>query len=188
MSQLPSQPGKRILSPAEAQHWTEGYAFLEQARQQAESLLEGTAQTVEQARAEGFAQGREEGAAAAAALLLATHGQVDRYLSGLEGQLAALALDAVRQLLEDQDHEVLLAGLVRKALPAFRDEHRLTLRVAPEHHRAVGELLGDDPRIEVLKDAALGPRQALLSSPAAVIDLSLDAQLQGLRNALGLAR
>ena len=188
MSQLPSQPGKRILSPAEAQHWTEGYAFLEQARQQAAQLLEGTAQTVEQARAEGFAQGREEGAAAAAALLLEVHGQVDRYLSGLEGQLAALALDAVRHMLEDQSHEALLAGLVRKALPTFRDENRLTLRVAPEHHLAVHELLSDDPRIDVLKDATLGPRQALLSSPAAVIDLSLDAQLQGLRNALGLAR
>jgi len=91
-------------------------------------------------------------------------------------------------MLEDQSHEALLAGLVRKALPTFRDENRLTLRVAPEHHLAVHELLSDDPRIDVLKDATLGPRQALLSSPAAVIDLSLDAQLQGLRNALGLAR
>jgi type III secretion protein L len=189
MSSLPAQPGGIILCASQASAWLDGYAFLESAREEAAHLLADAARSVALANAEGFAQGREAGAAEVAQLLLDTTAQVERYMDGLEGQLCELALAIVDQLLDRVEDTELLVRLTRKALANWRDEQELTLRVAPQQLEPIERLLEIQPvrsdlRLTISADPQLGPRQCVLSTAALAVDLSLDAQLLNLRQAL----
>jgi type III secretion protein L len=181
---LPS-PGKRILRAVEAEQWLDGYALLEQAREQSRCLLERSAEDVRQARALARAEGLAQGQAAASQLLADTQAGVERYLAGIENRLVELSLGLLRQVLDDLDAAALIAGLCQRALRDWRDEQSLTLQVPVAEVERVSALLAAHAALQVRGDASLGPRQARLSSPAALIDLDVDEQLQGLRTALG---
>jgi type III secretion protein L len=181
-------PGKRILRAAEAEQWLEGYALLERAREQSRLMLERSAEDVRQACASAHAEGLAQGRAAASQLLAETQAGVDRYLASIETELAQLSLGLLRQVLDALDAAPLIAGLCERALRDWRNERRLTLQVPIAEVERVMAILPAHLSLQVQGDASLGPRQARLSSPAAVIDLDVDEQLQGLRTALGLAR
>jgi len=180
-------PGKRIVRAPEAEAWIDGYRFLDQAREEARHRLERSAQEAQQAVLQAHAQGLAAGTAEAGRLLADTSAAVDRYLGGLEAELAELSLGLVRQVLDTLDAAPLIAQLCQRALRDLRDEHTLTLRVPGTVAERLGELLLPSPlTIKVQVDAGLGPRQAILCSPAAVVHLDVDEQLQALRHALGL--
>ena len=187
MIDLPTQPNRIILRADEAQAWADGFAFLQAAREQAEALRERALHEADQLREQGYADGHRQGADAAAELLTQTHADVDRYLAGLEGDLAKLALSVVRQLLEGLDDAERIARLTAKALKAFRDQQVLTLHVAPEQVAAVQanlDALVGSRSPTVTADSQLVGAQAMLASRSAVVDLDLDAQLEGLSKAL----
>ncbi|MDF0733069.1 FliH/SctL family protein [Pseudomonas entomophila] len=188
MSQLPSRPAARILRAAEAQLWTDGHAYLQAARDEAERVRDDSAQWLDQARAEGFEQGRAKGAEAMSALLAETSAQVDAYLAGLESALADLALGIAREVLEslgDAERVILSA---RKALLAFRQDQALTLYVPRAEVEAVRRHLREAPEalasVTVESDDQLHPGQARLGSPVGSVELGLEAQLQALRRSL----
>lgn len=183
---LPS-PGKRILRATEAEQWLDGYALLEQAREQSRRLLERSAEDAREARDLARAEGLAQGQAAASQLLVDTHAGVERYLAGIENRLVELSLGLLRKVLDDLDAAALIAGLCQRALRDWRDEQSLTLQVPVAEVERVSALLATHSALHVRGDASLGPRQARLSSLAALIDLDVDEQLQGLRSALSSA-
>lgn len=186
MSELPSRPPQKIIRQDDAPRWVEGYAFLEAAREESNTIRANTRRVVEKSRSEGLAQGRDEGLEQAAALLAQTSAKVDHYLAGLERSMADLALDIVRQVLEPMDASELLLGCTRKALAAFRDSQALTLYVAPTELEAVVERI--DPalaaRLTLEADASVEPGQARLSSVIASVELGVEAQLRAIRQSL----
>lgn len=185
-SPLPT-PAKRIVRAHEAAQWIDGRQFLEDAREQARQMLEQADRQAQDARAAGYAEGLSEGQAAAGRRLVETGTALDRYLATVQVQLAELSLTLLRQVLDDFDAAPLIAQLCQRALRDFRDQQHLILRVPTAQLEPVTtllqELLGV---VEVHGDASLGPRQATLSSPAALVDLDIGEQLRGLRAALGL--
>lgn len=189
MNELPTQPGKVILTAQEADAWIDGFAFLERARQRLADVDQDVRQAAAQARDEGFAQGRGDGEAQAAALLAQTTRRVEAYLAGLEASMAELCLTAVRRIVGEFDDAELVARCVRQALGEYRHEMALTVRVAPERAGEVEALLArqappEGPAWRVEGDAQLGAGQCLLVSPVAVVDVGLDAQLNAIRSAL----
>ncbi len=185
-SPLPT-PGKRIVRVDEAAHWIDGQQYLQNAREQARQLLELTERQAQDLRIAARAEGLAEGQAAAGRQLVETAAAVKRYLATVQVRLAELSLTLVRQVLDDLDAAPLIAQLCQRALHDFRDQQQLTLRVPPAQLAAVASLLkGLLGTVQVQSDASLGPRQATLSSPAALVDLDVDEQLRGLRLALGL--
>ncbi len=185
-SPLP-MPGKRIVRADEAAHWIDGQQYLQNAREQARQLLELTERQAQDLRIAARAEGLAEGQAAAGRQLVETAAAVERYLATVQIQLAELSLTLVRQVLDDLDAAPLIAQLCQRALHDFREQQQLTLRVPPAQLAAVASLLqGLLGTVQVQGDASLGPRQATLSSPAALVDLDVDEQLRGLRLALGL--
>ncbi|MBD8680227.1 HrpE/YscL family type III secretion apparatus protein [Pseudomonas sp. CFBP 13719] len=185
-SPLPT-PGKRIVRVDEAAHWIDGQEYLQNAREQARQLLELAERQARDLRIAARAEGLAEGQAAAGRQLVETAVAVERYLATVQVQLAELSLTLVRQVLDDLDAAPLIAQLCQRALHDFRDQQQLTLRVPPAQLAAVASLLqGLLGTVQVQSDASLGPRQATLSSPAALVDLDIDEQLRGLRLALGL--
>lgn len=185
-SPLP-MPGKRIVRADEAAHWIDGQQYLQNAREQARQLLELTERQAQDLRIAARAEGLAEGQAAAGRQLVETAAAVERYLATVQIQLAELSLTLVRQVLDDLDAAPLIAQLCQRALHDFREQQQLTLRVPPAQLAAVASLLqGLLGTVQVQGDASLAPRQATLSSPAALVDLDVDEQLRGLRLALGL--
>jgi type III secretion protein L len=188
MSNLPSRPAARILRATEAQLWTDGYAFLQAARDEAELIRQDSGHWLEQARAEGFESARLEGAEQVSALLAHTSAKVEAYLAGLESALADLALGIAREVLEGMDDAERVVSCTRKALAAFRQDQALTLFVPRLQVEAVRRRLKSEldslPAITVESDDQLTFGQARLSSPVGSVELGLDAQLQALRRSL----
>lgn len=131
MSELPSRPTARILRADEAALWSDGFAFLQAAKAQAEQLRADSEQWLSSARAEGFESARQAGAEQVAQLLLATQAQVQHYLSSLETSLVDLALGIVREVLGELDTADRVVRSTRQALSAFRQDQALTLWVPP---------------------------------------------------------
>lgn len=188
MSELPSRPAVRILRAAEAELWTDGYAFLQAARDEADLIRQDSAHWLEQARAEGFESARLEGAEQVSALLAETSARVEAYLAGLETSLADLALGIAREVLEGMNDAERVVACTRRALAAFRQDQALTLFVPRHEVEAVRRRLKTEadhlPAITVESDDQLQAGQGRLSSPVGSVELGLDAQLEALRRSL----
>ncbi|MDL2185008.1 type III secretion system stator protein SctL [Pseudomonas sp. ChxA] len=185
MNELPSRPAARILRAEEAALWTEGFAFLQAAKDQAEQIKADSDQWLHAARAEGFESARQTGAEQVAQLLVQTQSQVQHYLSSLETSLADLALGIVREVLGELDNAERVVRCTRQALSAFRQDQALTLWVPPAEVDAVRQRLKlESLALSVAADDQLGAGQARLSSPAGSVELGLEAQLQTLRRSL----
>lgn len=185
MSELPSRPTARILRAEEAALWTDGFAFLQAAKDQAEQVKAESDQWLQAARAEGFETARQEGAEQVAQLLVQTQSQVQHYLSSLEASLADLALGIVREVLGELDNAERVVRCTRQALSAFRQDQALTLWVPPAEVEALRQRLKHEGlAIAVDADEQLSAGQARLNSPAGSVELGLEAQLQNLRRSL----
>ncbi|MFL1545783.1 type III secretion system stator protein SctL [Pseudomonas sp. O39] len=185
MSELPSRPTARILRAEDAALWSDGFAFLQVAKAQAEQIKADSDQWLQAARAEGFESARQEGAEHVAQLLVHTQSQVQQYLSSLEASLADLALGIVREVLGDLDSADRVARCTRQALSAFRQDQALTLWVPPAEVDALRQRLTlEGLAIAVAGDEQLSAGQARLSSPAGSVELGVEAQLQTLRRSL----
>ncbi|MGB3124684.1 MAG: FliH/SctL family protein [Pseudomonas sp.] len=185
MSELPNRPGARILRAEDAALWTEGFAFLQAAKDQAEQVKADSDQWLHAARAEGFERARQEGAEQVAQLLVQTQSQVQHYLSGLETSLADLALGIVREVLGELDNAERVVRCTRQALSAFRQDQALTLWVPPAEVEALRQRLTlEGLAIAVDGDEQLSAGQARLNSAAGSVELGLEAQLQTLRRSL----
>jgi type III secretion protein L len=185
---LPGSPGQKIIRSADAQNWIDGYRFIDEARRAAESLSQSARNAYEEAKARGFEEGRNAGCGEAAAIVADTCAKLDRYLASIESQLAELSLSIVEQVMGRFDDAELVARAATHALATFRRERHVKVRVSPEVVDEVQTMLsasGDaealGPTIIVEADARLGPRQCTIVTDFAIVDASIDAQLNVIR-------
>ena len=189
MNEIPASPTSKILRQAEAEHWLEGFAFLEAAKAQAERELAKVRDVIEESRREGYEAGRIDGERQAAALLVKTTADVNRYMAGLDRQIAELSLAVVEKLLGRFDEAELVARLAQQALQSFQHERDVTITVAPALAERVAELVSrhntnDMLKIAVLPDPRLDGSKCVLANAVAVVDAGLDTQLSVIRDAL----
>lgn len=188
---LPRSPGLRIVRREDAQNWIDGYRFIEEARRQADSLSQNAHAAYEDAKARGFAEGREIGSAEAAAMVADTLAKVDRYLGSIETQVAHLSLSIVERILGQLDDAEIVVRAARQALTSLRREKHVTVRVSPQQLEATERALSAwstaeaGPTLVVEADPQLAPRQCVIATEFAVVDASVDAQLDIVRRALG---
>lgn len=182
------RPPGPIIKAAEADSWVDGFAFRERSKRESEALVADTRAAYEKKKQEGFELGRREGAAAAAVLLAETQAKVDRYLAGVEGELADLALQIARRITGEYAPGELVARLAAEALEGFRRGQALTVTVAPENLDLARTHLSEngDPtrQVSVETDRKLGPLDCRVESPYATVDAGLDAQIESIRNDL----
>lgn len=184
MSDLPRQPTARVIRAAEADAWRDGFALLEAAR-----LMLAEQQAITEAARTlayevGLAEGRRAAEREAVGQLAELKSRVQAYLAGLEPALADLAVGTAQQVVADWPFADRLRGATRRALTAFHDEQELVLYLARESFTpAIAEALADLPlRLQVDDELAAG--RARLCSPAACVEVTLDAQWAALRQAL----
>ncbi|WP_437883363.1 hypothetical protein [Pseudomonas sp. LRF_L74] len=180
--ELPNRPAGPIIRAEHVECWSDGYAFLEAAHREAARIREEAEEEAQARFDEAHSEGLKMGRYAAAELLARARARLDAYISGLEGQMAELAIVLVRHLVLEQPPAEVIAGLAARALDEYRDKQGLSLHVAPEWAQPVQARLeaalpaGDVPR--VVSDPQLEGIQATLVGPFAVVDLDLESQLE----------
>lgn len=184
MTALPDRPLSRIIRPAEAEAWTDGFAFLALARAEAATIRATANDEIARARAAGHAEGRRAGEAEATALLLQVQADIDAYLSGIEPRLADLVIAITRQLLDGMDDAQRIAALTRRALTEFRETESVILSVPQNMVAAVEAELGSTPNLRIAPDRHLTGHQCMLTSPASSVDIGTDAQIGAIRSAM----
>jgi flagellar assembly protein FliH len=173
-------------------------AVVEAARSEADAIRE-------QARAEGFAMGHAEGAAAARAeaqahlapavqalaaateALAAERGALADQVEGRAVELAIeLAEKVVAGAIDAQPERVL--DVVRGALRCFIERERVQVLVTPDDlglvRGAIDELageLGGIEHVEVQEERRIGRGSAIVRTPAAQVDAGLRAKLDRAR-------
>ncbi|RWM00976.1 MAG: HrpE/YscL family type III secretion apparatus protein [Mesorhizobium sp.] len=189
--ETPRRPYARILRAAEARAWQDGYAFLDAARRDAQQMREAARRAYAAEYAQGYEDGKAQGDADASRLISETAVKVDRYLGGLEAEVTGLALEVVRRILGEFDVGTLVAKAARQAVTEIRRARYLKIRVHPASVDRVREELDAVLRksdlgmmVEMDADDTLAPAACILSTDIAVIDASIDAQLDAIAAAI----
>ncbi len=190
------RPRGRILPASEVRAWETGRDFVAAAKREAERLQADAIAAREEARRQGFEEGRQAGAEEAARLLAETTARADRLLAEADAEIVDLALAVVRQVLGEFEVGQLTRNAVRHALSRQRQDQHLTLHVAPdmvEEMRA--ELDQRTPSgmrhlLTVEPDPRLNRSECRLASEIGFVDLGVESQLQAIRRGLrdGLER
>ena len=181
---LPRSPGQKIIRREEAQNWVDGYRFVAEGRRAADELRQSAQVAYDETKARGFDEGRAAGTAEAAAIVAETVAKVDQYLASIERQVAELSLSVVEQVLGALADGEIMARVTKQALDAFRREKYVRVRVSPAVLEVVQRALSAWPGAEVSgptlvieADPRLEPKQCTIVTEFAVVDASLDAQL-----------
>ena len=192
---LPRSPGRKIIRREEAQNWVDGYRFVAEGQRAADELRQSAQVAYDEAKARGFDEGRAAGAAEAAAIIAETVAKVDQYLASIEQQVAELSLSIVEQVLGQLPDGDIMARTAQQALEAFRREKHVRLRVSPtvleDVQRALSAWPGAEasgPTLVIEPDARLAPKQCTIVTEFAVVDASLDAQLNIVRRTFNTVR
>ena len=185
------RPRARILRADEVRAWQDGYAFVERAKVEAQKLNEAAKRAYAAEYAQGYKDGKTQGEIDAARLMVDTSAKVDRYLAGIEAEVAGLALDVVRRVLGEFDVGTLVAKAAGQAVSEVRRAKYLKFRVHPQN---VGHLrdeldavLQDSDlgmSVEIEADDTLAPGACILSTDMAVIDAGIEAQLEAISRAI----
>jgi type III secretion protein L len=188
---VPRRPVARILRAAEARAWQDGHAFLDEARRDAQQLRDAARRAYAAEYAQGYEDGKARGDADAARLVSETAVKVDRYLGGLEAEIINLALDVVRRVLGEFDASMLVAKAAAQAVTEIRRAKYLKVRLHPASVNRVRDELNAVLReselgmaVEIDADDTLATGACILSTDIAVIDASIEAQLDAIAAAI----
>jgi type III secretion protein L len=188
---VPRRPNGRILRAAEARAWQDAHAFLDEARRDAQQLRDAARRAYAAEYAQGYEDGKAKGDADAARLVSETAVKVDRYLGGLEAEIITLALDVVRRVLGEFDAGMLVAKAAAQAVTEIRRAKYLKIRLHPASVNRVRDELNAVLResdlgmtVEIDADDTLATGACILSTDIAVIDASIEAQLNAIAAAI----
>lgn len=171
-------------------------------RDRLEQLNEDAAQriaTAEQdARVQGYVQGREQATHEAqdevASSILALQQKAEQDRVQVRGEIAALALQVVRKVLGQVPADGVLAALAETAARDMLPAQTLTLYVHPDqcdsvraHLAAAAEADAAQPRFDVLPDSECKEGVCRIETEFGTVDASLDAQLKRIASAWGVS-
>src|SRR5215510_5980843 len=191
LNSLPHSPAPRIIRREDAHNWVDGYRFVAEGRRAADELRQSAQIAYDEAKSRGFTEGRNAGAAEAAAIVADTVVKVDQYLASIPQQVAELSLSVVEQVLGHLTDGEIAVRAAKQALNAFRREKYVKVRVSPTVLDDVQRGLAAWPSAEapgptlmIEADPRLEPKQCTIVTEFAVVDASLDAQLNIVRRIL----
>lgn len=182
----------RVIARKDYTDAVEAHRVLEEARAEADALMQAAQEKYDTARDRGYA----DGSAAAQQelterMLELVAGSVD-YLGNAEAQLSRVVMTCLRKILGTFPEEDLVVGAARAALADLRNEPRATLRVHPSVADAVrarkSEIMQGDSDVaylDVVGDDRMEHGSACLESEAGIVDASIEVQIKALEKVFG---
>ena len=180
------RPAGTLVRGAELGAWASASEALRDARARAGAILASAHAARDAERRRGHAEGYDEGAERAAALIARATADAAARLDRIEAALPELVADAVARILGSFDVRDLVVPAVSQAMGQLRRGAAATLRASPgcvEPLRALlAETGGEAIRLE--PDPGLAEGRCVFSSELGDVELGVEAQLRALRQGL----
>jgi type III secretion protein L len=184
------QQAQELLEQAQAQ----AQEMLDDAQAQAQTLLDDMAAQVEQAKREGYEEGRRRNSIEWAERQTRQTQTRAQALQNMHEKLAVIVTSAVERIVHTEQRDALYQRALRSVQTLTRGASQLTLRVGPADYEAAAKAVGDlkglaanGVQLEVAVDPALKNGSCIFESELGILDASLETQLAGLRNAMDRA-
>jgi type III secretion protein L len=184
------QQAEEMLGQAQEQ----AQAMLDDAQAQAQAMLDEMAAHVEQAKREGYDEGRRRNSIEWAERQTRQTQSRGQALQNMHEKLAAIVTSAVERIVHTEPRDALYQRALRSVQTLTRGASQLTLRVGPADYEAAAKAVSDikglaanGVQLEVAVDPALKNGSCIFESELGILDASLETQLEGLRNAMGRA-
>lgn len=192
---LESRPSHRVISGTKAAAQAEAEALLRRAREESESILAAAHEQVQtlrqqafdEAKDQGYHEGKEQGSQEAQAAVAALVARAERLEAEVVPQLQTLALAIARKILgrELERSPDGVVDLVRQALAEkARQRREIALRVHPADLEAVRqqretlvEVLTRCKEVSVQEDPNVDRFGVVIETEAGTIDAQLESQL-----------
>jgi type III secretion protein L len=145
-------------------------------------------EVIEQARAEGYAQGLAQAESLMAQHLLDAQRQAHEFLGASQQRVVALAVAILERIAPTLGEPEVVAALAEEALSTLQAEKYLRIRVTAPAADATREMLenwrSEHPQVEtaqILIDPHLAPFTCVVESELGRIEAGLSAQLDAIR-------
>jgi type III secretion protein L len=145
-------------------------------------------EVIEQARAEGYAQGLARAESLMAQHLLDAQRQAHEFLGASQQRVVALAVAILERIAPTLGEPEVVAALAEEALSTLQAEKYLRIRVTAPAAAATREMLenwrSEHPQVEtaqILVDPHLAPFTCVVESELGRIEAGLSAQLDAIR-------
>lgn len=170
---------RRLVKAGERALLEDACAVLARARAIEAEMQTRHAEAERDARQRGLEQGREEGRRAFVGAITQLTRDVREHCLAQEREIAALALAALRRMIDDIGDEAVMAGIARRAVSAVAPGSGIVVEVAPALCEAVTAALGEDRQATVLVrgDAALALHECRIATAEGRIIADLGVQL-----------
>ena len=183
-----------ILRAEDLGDWNRGRITLQEAEKRAEEIRLSAQAELRKKKRAAIKEGRQAGAKEAARLAAEVTAKVDRYLAGIEGQVADLVLEILEEIIGDFDDKELLLRAACQAVTRLRHDKQLTIYVVPEETADLRRRLEQELSTEglvplpvVQGDSKLRPGACVIASEFGFIEAGVDAQLAAVREGLRAA-
>ena len=181
----------RLLKAEDYRRYEAASTIVQSARQRAAAIVEQAEEQRQQERQRGYEEGQLQAKQEQIEQAIAMAARTVEYFAGIEKQVTAIVMTAVRRILGEFDEVDLVVKAVRNVLHTVGGEKQLSLRVASAQADAVkarvNEILSAYPAItfiEVVGDNRLSASACILESELGVVEASVDVQVQSLQTAL----
>lgn len=163
--------------------WTDAQGYLAAAKRALDQAHQQIESAAAAARAKGYAEGWAAGSRDLFEFLAQTKVQVDAYHAQLEANLRELAVQVIKEVIDNLDAGDAIAAAAARALKTQDLGAEVALHVAPEIYRDVRVKLEKclsgvaTSVITLREDPKLSPKGCKLVSEFCTVDVSIDNQL-----------
>lgn len=175
---------EQILAEARARAEEEAEAIKQQALEEATMQAEETLTLRRQELEEEFQQAQ-----------LHLQQSYEQQISSIEADMVDTFLDVFKEVLhvEVTDYRDIMMDLIKSTLLKADNPKELSIQVGEDNFEqvkeelpALKELLGEDAKLEILKNSQLGPKDCKIETDFGIYDCGFDVQLKNLCNRIRL--
>lgn len=169
-----------LLKAREADRLSDAAALLTHAQKLETEALSRRDAAEAEAQRRGFVQGHESGRRVFVEAVGNLTGQVEAWRQHQESQIAALALAALRRMVDDIGDEAMMIGIARRAVAAVTTGAEAQVHAAPELVDVLSEALAareDTAQVTVRPDPELGLHECRVITAEGRIIADLSVQL-----------
>ncbi len=179
-----------VVRSEELRLWTEGEGYLAATKRALDQAHQEIESATEAGRAKGYAEGWAVGSKDLFEFLAQTKAQADAYHAQLEANLRDLAVEVIKEVIDNLDVGDAVAAAASRALKTQDLGAEVALHIAPEIYRDVRVKLEKrlsgvtTSVITLLEDPKLSPKGCKLVTSFCTVDVSIDNQLALLAESL----
>lgn len=174
---------RKILKAHERTAVDDAATLLERAREHAQAQQARCAKEQSEAHEHGYREGREEGRAAFSQAIVELARQAEKHRQAEEREIAALALSALRRMIDDIGNAEMMAGLAKRAVAAVIGQGEIRVHAAPQLCSRIAETLRADEatcNVPVLPDHQLAEYQCRIAAGGTRIIADLPVQFSAI--------